>query len=98
VADRKEKADRDRTLTVLHQFARDVVDRGDMVGVDRVAQTEAIGQQAGAEQQRMAVKSDERPDPGANIEDGENAINGDDASAQGSLRGTGLNSSGHDRS
>ena len=49
VAERKEEADADRTLALLHQLARDVVDRGDMVGVHRVAQAECVGQQRRAQ-------------------------------------------------
>ena len=36
------------TLAVLHQLARHVVDRGDMIGVDGVTQAEAVGQQRGS--------------------------------------------------
>jgi len=36
MAQREEQADPDRPLTLLHELARDVVDRRDMIGVDRV--------------------------------------------------------------
>ena len=39
----EEQPDGDRALTLLHQLARDVVDRGDVVGVDGVPQAEAVG-------------------------------------------------------
>ena len=38
MAEREEEADRDRPLALLHQLARDVVDGGDVIGVDGVAQ------------------------------------------------------------
>ena len=50
MAEREEQADADRALAFLHQLARDVVDGGDMVGVDRMAQPEHVGEQRGAEQ------------------------------------------------
>ena len=40
MTEREEEADADRPLAVVHQLARDVVDRGDMVGVDRVTEAE----------------------------------------------------------
>ena len=49
VTEREEEADADWTLALLHQLAGDVVDRGDMIGVDRVAQAERIGQQRRAQ-------------------------------------------------
>jgi hypothetical protein len=47
VAEREEEADCDRPLALLHQLAGDVVDRGDVIRVDRVPQSEAIGDQSG---------------------------------------------------
>jgi hypothetical protein len=49
VAERKPETDADRALAFLHQFAGDVVDYGDMVGIDCVAQTKTISQQDSAE-------------------------------------------------
>ena len=57
VAERKEKADPDRTLALLHELAGDVVDRRDMVGVDCMAQAERIGQQRRAKEDRPPFKA-----------------------------------------
>ncbi len=56
MAEREEEADADRALAFLHQLAGDVVDGGDMVGIDGVTQAEAVGQQRGAEQHRMLAE------------------------------------------
>ena len=56
MAQREEETDPDRPLAVLHELARDVVDRGDVIGVDRMPQAERVGQQRGAEQDRVATK------------------------------------------
>ena len=52
VAEREHEADGDGALALLHELAGDVVDGGDVVGVDGVAQAEAVGEQRGAEQER----------------------------------------------
>ena len=59
------EADADRALALLHQLAGDVVDGGDVVGVHRVAQAEAVGQQRGAEQHRLVAEGQQRPGPDA---------------------------------
>ena len=43
VPEREEEADAQRPLALAHQLARRVVDRGDVVGVERVAQAERVG-------------------------------------------------------
>ena len=63
MSERKEEANADRTLTLLHELAGDVIDRRNMIGVHRVAQAERVGQQGRAKQNRPRVESDERPDP-----------------------------------
>ena len=82
MAERKEEADADRPLALLHQLARDVVDRRDMIGVDRVAQAEGIGEQRRAEQHRLVVQGDERPEPDENIAADQNGVDGDQPAAQ----------------
>ena len=67
MAEREEQPDADRTLALLHQLARDVVDRGDMIGVDRVAQAERIGEQGRAQQHRLTAQGHQRPEPDKNI-------------------------------
>ena len=44
MAERKEKSNADWALPLLHKLSGDVVDRRDMIGIDRVAQTERKGQ------------------------------------------------------
>ena len=82
VAERKEKADANRTLALLHELAGDVVDRRDMVGVDCVAQAERIGQQRRAEEDRPRFKDDERPEPDDNITSDQDAVDGQQTAAQ----------------
>ena len=53
VAEREEEADEDRPLPVLHELADDIVDGGDVVGVDGVAQPEDVGEEGRAQQHRM---------------------------------------------
>ncbi len=75
MAEREEEADADRPLALLHQLARHVVDRRDMVGIDGVAQTERIGQESGADQHGIVAKCDQRPDPRQNIGGDQQAVN-----------------------
>ncbi len=44
---RKEKADGDRSLSLLHQLARHIVDRCNMVRIDRVTKPKAVRQHRG---------------------------------------------------
>ena len=46
MAEREEEPDRERLLALLHQLAHDIVDGGDVVGVEGVAQAEHIGENA----------------------------------------------------
>ena len=39
-----------RPLAFLHQFAGDVVDRGNMVGIDRMPEAETVGEQCRRQQ------------------------------------------------
>ena len=63
MADGEEEADTDRALALLHQLAGDVVDGRDVVGVDGVAQAEAIGEQGGAQQDGLMAEYQQRPGP-----------------------------------
>ncbi len=82
MAEREIEPERDRPLALLHQLAGGVVDRGDVVGIDRVAQPEAVGQQAGGEQDRMVVERDQRPGPGGDVGGDQHDVDGDDLAAQ----------------
>ena len=64
---REPRANGKRPLPLLHHFAGHVVDRRDMVGVHRVAQTITPGQQAGGHQRAAAAERRKRPAPGQQI-------------------------------
>ena len=53
----KNKPTENRPLAVLHQLADHIVDRRDMVGVDRVPQSKHIGEECGAQQRRPPAKA-----------------------------------------
>ena len=74
----EEEADGDRALAVLHQLARHVVDGRDVIGVDGVPQAQAVDDQRNAQQGRLVVERGEGPEPGADVEDGEKRIDGDE--------------------
>ncbi len=82
MAEREEEADADRALALLHQLAGDIVDGGDVIGVDRVAQAEAVGQQRRAQQHRMVVKGQERPEPGDHIGRDQESVESEDAAPE----------------
>ena len=63
VAEREEEPDGDRALAVLHELARGVVDGGDVVRVDRVAQAEGVGQEGGRQQDRVLERRRQRDGP-----------------------------------
>ena len=67
---------------MLHELAGDVVDRRDMIGVDRVAQTERIGQQRRSKQDWPAAQGGERPHPDENIAADQDGVDGEQAAAQ----------------
>ena len=72
--ERKEKANRGGPLALLHELSGDVVDGGDMVGVDGVAQSKGVGQKGGSELDREIPKRDESPAPGCNVSDSKDRI------------------------
>ena len=78
VAEREHEADSDGALALLHELAGDVVDGGDVVRVDRVAEAEAVGEQGGAEQEREVAEGDDGPEPCSGVENKEQAIDADD--------------------
>ena len=78
----KIEAGRERALALLHQLARHIVDGGDVVGVDRVAQPEAVGQERGAEQHRIVVERAQRPGPGRHVGGDQQRVDADDLAAQ----------------
>ena len=82
MTERKEEADANRALALLHELAGDVVDRRDMVGVDRVPQAERIGEQRRSEQDRSIAQGDERPEPDENVAADQDGVDGDQPAAQ----------------
>jgi hypothetical protein len=89
MAQREEQADAERPLALLHQLARDIVDGGDVVGVDAVAQAEAVGEQRRAEQQRLVVEHQERPRPGGKIGRHQPSVDADERGAEAAVVGRG---------
>src|SRR5579863_5119322 len=76
MTDGEKEADRDRPLPILHQLAGDVIDGRDVIGVNGVAETEAVDEERDAKRRRAIVKGEERPNPGADIQQGEHAVDG----------------------
>src|ERR1051326_8733032 len=67
MAERKIEPDGCRALAALQQLARDIVDCRDMVGIHRMAQAEAVGEQRGSQQNGVIVEGGDRPRPARNI-------------------------------
>lgn len=86
MSERERQAHAERPLAGLHQFARDGVDSGDVVGVDCMAQTETVREQRGTEQQRIVAKRNQRPCPCAQIGRDQNRVQREKARAQRSSR------------
>jgi hypothetical protein len=63
MSEREKQPHRHRALAVLAQLAGDVVDGGDVVGIEGVAQTEKVGQRTDAQQRRMAGQQRQQPTP-----------------------------------
>ena len=82
MAQREEQADGDRPLVLLHQFPRHVVDGGDVVGVDGVAQAEAVGQKAQAQRRRIGIEQGQRQAPGSHVQPNEKEIDPEDSAPQ----------------
>ncbi|MND73566.1 hypothetical protein D3C76_1663860 [compost metagenome] len=52
----EEGPDGNRALALLHQFAGDVIDGGDVVGIHRMAESVTVSQQRGGNQCRVMMK------------------------------------------
>jgi hypothetical protein len=63
MAEREEQSDCIGPLALLHQFAHHIVDGRDVVGVNRMTQTEHISEKGGAEQRWPAGERNQRPGP-----------------------------------
>ena len=51
--EREEQPGRDRPFAFLHELAHHIVDGGDVIGIDGVAQSQHISEHCGAEKRRM---------------------------------------------
>jgi hypothetical protein len=58
----------------LHQFARDIIDRCDVIGIDRMPQPEAVRDERRRQQQRMAAEHGKSPGPGQQIDRDEDGV------------------------
>jgi hypothetical protein len=67
MAEGEKEAGVDRALAVVHQLADDVIDGGDVVGIDGVPQAEDPGEEGGAEQCGAIGKGEPGPEPGGEI-------------------------------
>ncbi len=67
MTERKEQPHACWSLSLLHQLTRHVVDCGDVVGVNRVPQAEAIGEKRGSQQYGLMVQGRNGPRPGQQI-------------------------------
>ena len=82
MAEREEQADCHRSLSLLHQLACDVVDGGDVIGIERVPQPERIGEHGCSDQHRLPRECGERPHPCENIGDDQRGQYGDQPGAK----------------
>ena len=81
VAEGEHESDGDGALALLHELAGDVVDGGNVVGVDSVAQAEGVREEGGAEQDGIVVEGENGPEPGGSVEEEKKAVNADDLAA-----------------
>jgi hypothetical protein len=65
----------------LHELARDVVNRSNVVGVYGVAQAETVCEQSRSQKKRVMVEGHRGPYPTSAIKEQEDAINGNHAAA-----------------
>lgn len=56
-----------RALALLHHLTGYGIDGGDMIGVDRIAQAVAPGEEAGGDKGAIVSKSEQRPGPAEQI-------------------------------
>ena len=82
MAESKEKADRGRSFSLLHQLARHIVDRSNMVRIDRMTQSQAISEHGRPQKNRLVHERSDSPYPCPDIGECEQCINGADAVAK----------------
>jgi hypothetical protein len=90
MAEREPEAHRDRALALLHELARDIVDGGDVIGIDPVAQAKAPGERGGAQQQRLRAQGAQCPGPCRQIGEDQGGEQDEDAALErGAMEETG---------
>jgi hypothetical protein len=89
MAQTKEKADRGRPLAFLHQPPRHVVDRSNMVRIDGVTQSKAIGEHCRSQKDRLMHERRNGPYPCPDIGECEQCIDGADTVAKADHLGLG---------
>ena len=73
VTEREEEADPHRSLAVLQQLPRRVVDRRDVIGVERVAETEGVGERTEPGECRIAASEVEEQPPTEHMQEDDSA-------------------------
>ena len=71
---RKEEADAERPLALLQHESHRVVDRRDVIGIERVAQPEHVGDETEPDQRRMARGIVEIESPAQHVQQGDDAV------------------------
>jgi hypothetical protein len=82
VAQRKHEADSNGPLAFLHQFASDVIDSGDVIGVYGMPESETVGEEGSAEQDREVAEGSQGPEPGAGVHQDEERVHAGDLTAE----------------
>src|SRR5258708_1094895 len=67
MAERKEKAYRNRVLPLLDQLWSQVVNRRDMIRIYGMPQAKGVGKESSSKQHRLVVEYQKSPDPGTNV-------------------------------
>ena len=77
MAEGEKEADGEGLLALLHQFADDIVDRRDVVGVDRVTEAEHVGEKGGAQEHRVPGEHRPGAEPGDDVGGDEHRVESD---------------------
>src|SRR5208282_5069037 len=72
------KSHRHGSPSILHEFASNIVDRRNVVGIDGMPKTKGVCQEGRAEENRFIVERKNCPYPGTYVSGGQKAVNADD--------------------
>ena len=64
---REKQAHGDRALSFLHEFACDVVDCTDVIGIESMAQSEGVRERRRSQHDRIVVEGTQRPKPDSDV-------------------------------